>query len=53
MFRENVDYLHFIDAGIGIINIVARCIVSYQLYLGPASQVTTGNEFDWLTLITP
>lgn len=44
MFRENVDYLHFVDT-------VARCIVYYHLiYLGPASQVTTGNEFDCLTL---
>ncbi len=41
MYCENVDYLHFIDDGIGI-NTVAT-----------ASQVTTGNEFDWLTLITP
>jgi len=34
MFRENVNYLHFIDAGPGIlINTVARCIVLSRIIL--------------------
>ncbi len=39
MFRENVNHLHFIDAGPGIlINIVARCIVLSQIILVSLSQ---------------